>query len=131
MASRKPTVLTPTAPRKSRAKPKAAASTAEWSPRAGQPTWRSRPTKADPFTDEVPGPTYGTEEEVRAQHASDTAAGLEPMLEVLTQALWSPPWREVPTVADLAGIGEAHQLADGAYKITPRGYEILREAMRG
>lgn len=127
---RKPTVLTPKPERASRAKPKVIHED-EMIVRPGGAMWRSRPTLADPFTDELPKAFEGTEEEVRARHASDTAAGLAPLVEVRTLASWGAEPREVITVLDLAKMGHAHEVHDkpGVYRITPEGERILRESM--
>lgn len=131
VTARKPTVLTPQAPRKAKVKAKAAPPE-EWVPREGAPTWRSRPTRPGPWGDDEP-PFYGSEAEVRERHQVDTEAGMAPVIEQLGRGLWGPPARPILTVAELAkrGMAQEHPSSGGTrWTITPEGYRLLGESMK-
>lgn len=130
-AGRARTVLSPEPPPRKR-KPAADKPEApEWKPRPGAPTVRVRPTLRDPF-DELPRPSYHhTEAEAQEQFEADEAAGLAPVIEYLTRAIWAPPPREVPTVHELAMQGLARELPTGHFWISPEGTRVLHEAMVG
>lgn len=59
-------------------------------------------------------------------------AEVRPIVECLVGPIYAPPARQVPTVAELAHEGMAHQTHDGkAWKISPLGQDVLTDAMRG
>lgn len=131
VTARKATVLTPKAAPKPR-KPKAAEVIQDWVPREGAPTWRSRPTRPNPFGDTEPS-YYGTEEEVRARHQVDTEAGMQPVIETLGRGFWGLPPRPVVTVASLAkrGLAREHPGNGGTrWEISPEGQRLILESMK-
>jgi len=130
------TVVSPPLPEK--VKPESNAN-AELPPVTG---WRSRPTKPG-MSGHIERPFYGTEQEVRERAEVDEMAGAAPVIEQLRGPLYGRPPRDVPTVADLAKLGMAHertvrvQKPDGTYRddtrweISPLGYDVLTDAMLG
>lgn len=101
-------------------KPKAEAVAAPMSEVTG---WRVRTAAGGPVM-------YGTEAECRAYAAEHPER--RPIVECKVGAVYGAPARSVPTVADLAHDGMAHQTQDGkAWRITQLGQDVLTDAMRG
>lgn len=116
--ARQYTVLSQVPPRatKAKAEPEILAPDA---PRA----WRVRAAAG-------PAVFEGTEAECRAWVAAHPEQ--RPVVECLVGAVYAPPARSIPTVAELAHDGMAHQTQDGkAWKVTPLGQDVLTDAMRG
>lgn len=78
------------------------------------------------------GPAVFTGDEAACRSWAAEHPERRPIVECLVGPVWAPPARDVPTVADLAHEGMAHQTQDGkAWKVSPLGQDVLTDAMRG
>jgi hypothetical protein len=124
--SRKPTVLTPPPPKRTRATREAAVEPSRPAPRPGT-RYRVRELDESPFGG-WSLPLYGDDLDVLERHADDLRrSGVRAVVEVLDGSVYRPAHERPPVlVADLAADGLARQHPSGGWEISPAGYARIR-----